>query len=128
MQIEHIAIWTNQLEEMIDFYCKYFQATSNEKYTNSKQFESYFLSFDGGTRVEIMKMPRITDTNQAGSGSFIGLSHFAVSVGDQETVNSLTETLRTDGYLVVSEPRRTGDGYFESVILDPDGNRVEITI
>lgn len=128
MRIEHIAIWTNQLEEMKDFYCKYFRAKSNEKYLNSKQFESYFLAFDEGARIEIMRIPALSDPNYAGSGNFIGLSHIAISVGSQENVISLTERLRADGYRIVSEPRTTGDGYFESVFFDPDGNRIEVTI
>lgn len=128
MKIEHVAIWTFQLEELKDFYVKYFKATANEKYTNSRQFESYFLSFDEGCRMEIMRMPTISEPNYAGKGEFIGFSHFAISVGDKASVIALTEKLRSDGYPVVSEPRTTGDGYFESVILDPDGNRIEITI
>jgi lactoylglutathione lyase len=129
MKIDHIAIWTPQIERLKDFYTKYFHAKANDKYTNTtKGFESYFLSFDDGCRLELMQMHSIPENMNDKSSQYIGLIHFAVSVGDKDTVVSLSEVLRRDGYKVVSEPRTTGDGYFESVILDPDGNRVEITI
>lgn len=128
MYIEHIALWTNNLEEMKDFYLKYFGAKSNEKYFNpTKNFSSYFLSFEQGCRLEIMQMPNIPESANDVYAQFTGLIHFAISVGCKEKVDSLTETLRNDGFEIIGKPRTTGDGYYESVILDPDQNRIEIT-
>ena len=128
MKIEHIAIYTKNLEETKNFYEKYFNAKAGEKYKNSKtQFESYFLSFEEGARLEIMSLPSVkTELNNV-SQNLIGLAHFAISVNSKENVLYLTEILRKDGYAVIGEPRTTGDGYFESVILDIDGNKIEIT-
>ena len=127
IKIEHIAIWTDDLETLKNFYVKYFNATSNELYTNTgKQFQSYFLSFSSGARLELMKRPDIKAIDR--SHEYHGFCHFAASVGSKDNVLELTERLRSDGYQVVGEPRHTGDGYFESVILDPDGNRIEITM
>ncbi len=129
MNIEHIAIWTKDLEKMRVFYEKYFGGKSNEKYRNDKKgFESYFISFDSGARLEIMQMPTIPDSKNNVHEQFIGLSHFAVSVGTQEKVDVLTKILENDGFEIVGQPRWTGDGYYESVVLDPEQNRIEITI
>jgi lactoylglutathione lyase len=129
MRIEHIAIWARDIEALKTFYVKYFQCTSGEKYFNPKKnFESYFLSFDNGARLEIMQMPGIAQHSENPADQFLGLTHLAISVGSKEIVNSLTEKLRADGYAIVGEPRTTGDGYYESVILDPEQNRIEITI
>jgi len=129
MKIEHLAIWVKDLEGMRHFYETYFNAQSNEKYRNDKkQFESYFLSFSEGPRLELMNRPDIPDNINDLVKEYIGIIHFAVSVGSKEMVDTLTEQLRTDDYSIVGEPRWTGDGYYESVILDPEGNRVEVTI
>lgn len=129
MKIEHIAIYVKDLERSKLFYEKYFNAKSNEKYRNPKtQFESYFLSFSEGARLEIMTLPTVNSTSNNVLLNLIGLAHFSVSVGSKENVLALTETLRKDGYTISGEPRITGDGYFESVILDCDGNKIEITI
>lgn len=129
MHIEHLAIWTNQLEVLKEFYINYFKAKSNNKYYNStKDFTSYFLTFEKGTRLELMQMPNISAASTNIYQQFTGLAHFAVAVGSKEMVDSLTEKFRNDGFEVVGEPRTTGDGYYESVILDPDKNRIEITI
>jgi lactoylglutathione lyase len=129
MNIEHIAIWTKDLEKMRVFYEKYFGGKSNEKYRNDKKgFESYFISFDSGARLEIMQMPTIPDSKNNVHEQFIGLTHFAVSVGTQEKVDVLTKILENDGFEIVGQPRWTGDGYYESVVLDPEQNRIEITI
>lgn len=129
MKIEHIAIWTNQLEHMCDFYCKYFDGHASAKYENElKEFESFFVTFESGTRIELMRMPDIVELEASQLVSCMGLAHFAFSVGSEIAVTRLTEKLRKDGYTIAGEPRTTGDGYFESVILDPDGNAVEITI
>jgi lactoylglutathione lyase len=128
MRIDHIAIWANDIEPLKIFYQKYFQCMSEEKYHNSKKnFESYFLSFDAGCRLEIMQMPGIPSSANDVYKQFSGLIHFAISVGSKEKVDSLTELLRNDGFEIVGEPRITGDGYYESVVLDPEGNRIEIT-
>jgi lactoylglutathione lyase len=129
MRIEHLALWTYELERLKTFYEKYFQVKAGEKYVNTKKkFESYFLNFDNGCRLELMQMPGIPVTSNSALRQFTGLIHFAISVGDKEKVDTLTEKLRGDGHEIVGEPRTTGDGYYESVVLDPDGNRIEITI
>ncbi len=129
MKIEHIAIYVKDLEASKLFYEKYFNAKSNEKYRNPKtQFESYFLSFSEGARLEIMTLPTVSSVSNSISLNLVGLAHFSISVGSKENVLTLTETLRKDGYIISGEPRTTGDGYFESVILDCDGNKIEITI
>lgn len=127
MHISHIAIWTQQLEKLRDFYITYFGGKSNDKYVNPiKGFESYFISFDRDTcALEIMYRRDVT--TQKINENYIGLTHFAFSLGSKEGVIELTERLRKAGYAIAGEPRTTGDGYFESVVLDPDGNRVEIT-
>jgi lactoylglutathione lyase len=128
MKIEHIAIWTQDLERLKDFYMTYFGAQASDKYINpTKRFESYFLSFSTGARLELMFLPNVEKGGDLPENR-VGLTHLAFSVGSKERVDSLTQELRVAGYLVASEPRTTGDGYYESVILDPDGNRIEITI
>ena len=128
MYIEHLALWCRDLEKMKAFYETYFGAQSNEKYINSKKkFASYFLSFDQGPRLELMQMNGIPASQNDVYDQFLGLVHFAVSVGSEANVNQLTERLRTDGFEVVGEPRWTGDGYYESVVFDPEQNRIEIT-
>ena len=126
MRIEHIAIWTQNLERLRVFYETHFAAAANDKYINpAKGFASYFLTFAGGARLELMTKEGL---GVAAAAPTTGYAHFALSTGSVEAVNSLTEQLRTAGVPVVDGPRWTGDGYYESVILDPDGNRVEITI
>jgi lactoylglutathione lyase len=128
MKIEHIAIWTRDLERVRKFYEQYFGAKAGEKYINQKkQFESYFLSFEGGARLELMQMPGIPENSNDVHKQFIGLVHIALTTGSRHRVDTLTEELRAAGYEVVGEPRTTGDGYYESVVLDPEGNRLEIT-
>ena len=129
MKIEHVAIWAKDLEHLKKFYQIYFAATSGEKYVNTvNKFQSYFLTFDEGCRLELMQMPTIPESLNDISKQFTGFIHFAISLGSKEKVNALTEQLRKDGYSIVGEPRTTGDGYYESVVLDPEGNRVEITV
>lgn len=126
MQIEHVAIWTADIERLRSFYERYFGAVAGSKYINpTRYFESYFLSFDGGARVEIMYTPDVSNS-RLDHAFPAGYAHLAINTGSKELVDSLTSRLRIDGYTVTSEPRTTGDGYYESVILDPDGNRVEI--
>jgi lactoylglutathione lyase len=127
MKIEHIAIWTEDLERLRGFYETYFGATSNARYVNAaRKFESYFLSFPQGARLEIMASPHISP--REGDIQSTGYAHLAFSVGSRDQVDILTRQLKQDGYLVLDGPRVTGDGYYESAFLDPDGNRVEITI
>jgi lactoylglutathione lyase len=129
MKIEHVALWTRQLEQLKEFYENYFGAEAGDKYINrGKQFESYFLSFDAGARLELMQSPKVTDSLDDLEALPAGYAHLAISVGSKTQVDSLTDRLNADGYRVVSAPRFTGDGYYESVVLDPDGNRIEITI
>jgi lactoylglutathione lyase len=128
MKIEHLAIWVNDLEGMKDFYETYFGAMAGNKYHNpSKKFTSYFLSFEDGPRLELMHRPDIAQ-KLGGLGEHIGINHFAVSVGTTEKVDDLTEQLRDSGYKIIGEPRTTGDGYYESVVLDPENNTIEITV
>jgi lactoylglutathione lyase len=129
VRIEHIAIWTRDLERLREFYVRYFRASCGEKYYNpKKQFESYFLSFESGSRVEIMSTPAVSLNETPKSSPSAGLAHFAVSVGSKEKVDLMTAQFRADGFVIAGEPRTTGDGYYESVVLDPDGNLIEITI
>ncbi|MDN3694791.1 VOC family protein [Chryseobacterium tructae] len=127
MKIEHIAIWVKDLERSRAFYEKYFGAVSNEKYINPiKNFESYFLSFENGSRLEIMNKPDLRESSNSYEFQQFGIIHIAFSVESKEKVNELTEILRKDGYTIAGEPRTTGDGYYESVILDPENNIIEI--
>lgn len=127
MRIEHVALWTEDLERLAGFYQRYFGATVGDRYVNAaKGFESRFLSFEAGARLEIMHTTTLSPVRHEAGAQRMGLTHFAVSLGSEQRVDELTEHLRGDGHPVLDGPRRTGDGYYESVILDPDGNRVEI--
>ena len=129
MHIEHVAIWTANLEQLKDFYVRYFQAAAGKKYTNpDRGFQSIFLTFSSGARLELMSMPSKPVSQNEPEIQFTGLIHLAISVGSMEQVDSLTTQLDQDGYRILDGPRHTGDGYYESVVLDPDGNRVEITV
>lgn len=126
MKINHIAIYVSDLEASRSFYEKYFGARSNTMYHNSRTgLKTYFLSFDGDVRIEIMS--RAECEKAVESEYQIGFVHLAFSVGNRNEVDKLTAQLEADGYVVASQPRVTGDGYYESVILDNDGNRIEIT-
>jgi lactoylglutathione lyase len=125
MHIDHIAIWTNDLERLKDFYAGFFNCKVSDRYDNEeKQFSSYFLSFQNGARLEIMKRYDVTVSNDK---EVIGLAHFAVRLESSGQVDSMTKKLEEAGINVESHPRTTGDGYYESVILDPDNNRIELT-
>ena len=126
--IEHVALWTNRLEEMKDFYVRYFNGTANDKYVSPRGegvcFESYFLGFSGGARLEIMQMRTMPD----GAGQqALGFSHIAFGLESEEAVRALVQNLKNDGHPIAGEPRRTGDGYYEASVYDPGGNLVEIT-
>lgn len=128
-QIEHVALWVSDLEGMASFYEQYFQASRGNKYQNpAKNFTSYFLAFKHQTcRMELMHNPEFLPPSE-GDEKRLGLAHMAFSVGSQEQVDALTEQFRTDGYPIIGEPRVTGDGYYESLIADPEGNLIEITV
>ena len=129
MRIEHVALWTDDIDTIADFYTRYFGAEKSARYTNTdKGFESCFLAFGDGARLEIMRTCTLDPVGAEPGAERMGLTHLAISVGSRESVDTLTARLRGDGHRVVSEPRCTGDGYYESVVLDPDGNRVEITV
>lgn len=128
MRIEHLAVWVDDIEAIRQFYLTYFEVSCGSKYFNPKKnYTSYFLAFkDGDCRIELMHRPDIAD-NTAKRGLLKGLAHLSISIGSKEKVNELTERLRKDGYTIEGEPRTTGDGCYESVVLDPEGNYIEIT-
>ncbi|TQV80040.1 glyoxalase/bleomycin resistance/extradiol dioxygenase family protein [Exilibacterium tricleocarpae] len=129
MKIEHIAIWAEDIEKLKAFYTTYFKAKPGNKYFNRKKgFSSYFLTFETGARLEIMQMPSIPKTRNDPYRQFTGFIHLAISVGSKENVDSLTARLAGAGHEVVDGLRTTGDGYYESVVLDPEHNRIEITV
>lgn len=129
MYIEHLAIWVSDFQPMIDFYSKYFGAKAGTKYLNPvKQFESVFLSFASGPRIELMKMPGIPASANDPYRQFTGIVHFALSVGSAHAVDDLADRLLDDGFEKLDGPRVTGDGYYECVFLDPEKNRIEITV
>ncbi|MDH6313470.1 lactoylglutathione lyase [Parabacteroides sp. PFB2-10] len=127
MKIDHIAVWVDDIEGMKEFYLKYFDVSCNDKYINpTKKYTSYFLTFnEGGARIELMNRPDVAENDQL-RYMLKGLAHIALTVGGKETVNELTELFRRDGYTIASEPRTTGDGYYESAVLDPEGNYIEL--
>jgi lactoylglutathione lyase len=127
MRIEHIALWTENLERLTHFYVKYFEADAGDEYVNpAKGFRSCFLSFAEGARIEVMATTTLSPVALAPGVQHMGLTHLAIAVGSPLRVNELTSQLRADGIAVLDGPRTTGDGYYESVVLDPDGNRIEI--
>lgn len=127
MQIEHIALYVNDLEGARDFFVRYLDAAPGGLYHNpTTGFRSYFLTFDGGARLEIMNKPKLDDPEKTLNRT--GFVHVAFRLGSRERVDALTERLRQDGYEVVSGPRTTGDGYYESCILAIEGNQIELTV
>ena len=127
MRIEHIAMYVNNLEATRDFFITYFNAKANGGYHNKiTDFQSYFLSFEDGARLEIMKMPVMEDLPKKLART--GYVHIAFSLGSEAAVNALTEKMKQDGYDIVSGPRTTGDGYYESCIVGIEGNQIEITV
>ena len=127
MKIDHVAVYVNDLEQARDFFMKYLNASSNEGYHNrNTSFRSYFLTFEDGARLELMNHPEMTDESKGLRRT--GYAHIAFSVGSPEKVNELTAQLLSDGYEVISGPRTTGDGYYESCIIAVEGNQIELTV
>ena len=128
VRIEHIAVWVDDLDALGAFYARAFGARVGPRYVNAaKGFESCFLTFDSGARIELMKTTRLSPTLHEAGAQRMGLTHVAISLGSEQAVDELTARLRSEGTPVLDGPRRTGDGYYESVVLDPEGNRIEIT-
>lgn len=128
MKIDHVAIWVRDLEKMKEFYLKYFNVHCGEKYINpAKKFASYFIHFQETPQLELMHREDIREQLDH-QVEYVGWAHIAISLGSREAVIELTEQLRKDGFMIAGEPRTTGDGYFESVILDPENNRIELTV
>ena len=126
MKIEHVALYVNDLERAREFFEKYLEGHSNEGYHNkTSDFRSYFISFDNGTRLEIMTKPGLRDQEKYLNRT--GYAHIAFSVGSKKKVDELTNELQSAGYEVVSGPRTTGDGYYESCVVVIEGNQIEIT-
>lgn len=127
MKIEHTALWVRHLEPMREFYARHFGATASTLYrSRTRDFHSCFLTFPaGGARLELMCQPAV---EPSGDGLRLGYAHLALALGSEARVRDLTEALRQAGVPVVGEPRYTGDGYYESVVLDPEGNRIELTV
>lgn len=127
MNIEHVAMYVNDLERAKDFFVRYFGAAANDGYHNQMtDFRSYFLSFDDGARLELMHKPDMADVQKPLART--GYAHIAFRLGSREAVDSLSEAMRADGYEVISGPRVTGDGYYESCVVDFEGNQIELTV
>lgn len=136
MKIEHIAIWVKDIDRVCEFYRKYFGGVVHPLYHNpAKQFTSRFITFDDGARLEVMHRPdiivgieEIVPRETLPDTQHLGFTHLSFSVGSKEEVDRLTQQMSSEGTPIVGQPRTTGDGYYESVVLDPEGNRIEITI
>lgn len=128
MHIHHVAIWCADLEKLAQFYNRYFGAEISNKYTNAaKGFSSYFMTFSSGAKIELMGKKDIPSNKNAVAAQNLGIIHIAISVGSRDKVDRLTKELENEGITIESQPRTTGDGYYESCILDPENNRIEIT-
>ena len=129
MTLEHVAIWTDNLEKLKDFYIRYFGAIPNEKYTNNtNNFQSYFLTFESGARLELMTMPGIPGNfNDTIHKQHTGIIHLAFGVDTISQVDDRANELKSGGFQILRGPRKTGDGYYEFEALDPDNNRLEVT-
>ncbi len=128
MTIDHVALWTDDLERLKDFYIKYFGATANEKYYNIKtNFESYFLTFGSLTKLEIMTRPGVPENkNDTIKAQHKGIIHLAFGVDKQDDVDEKARQLLADGFRILRGPRISGDGYYEFETVDPDNNRLEV--
>ena len=129
IRIEHVAVWTRDIERLRAFYETYLGGRAGTRYVNpGRKFTSYFITFSSGARLELMQIPTVIESRDDPRGLWTGYAHLAFSVGSEQEVDALTARLRAEGHPVLDGPRRTGDGYYESTVLDPDGNRVEITV
>ena len=127
MKIEHVAAYVNDLENARDFFVEFLNGTSNGGYHNQNTgFRSYFISFEDGARLELMNKPGMAEEGK--SPDRTGYAHLAFSVGSKERVDELTDQLKAAGYEVLSGPRTTGDGYYESCIVAVEGNLIELTV
>jgi lactoylglutathione lyase len=123
--IEHLALWVRDVDRVTAFYARYFDARVGERYENPRKgFQSRFLAFNSGARLEVMAR---TDVHARGPGEALGFAHVAIAIGDEAAVDALAARFAADGIPLLDGPRRTGDGYYECVVLDPEGNRVEVT-
>lgn len=123
MKIEHIGLWVKDLEKMKEFYNRYFDSVSNDLYHNQTTgFRSYFLSFESGCRLELMNKASLSEQ----AADVFGYAHIAITIGDKQAVDDKVAQLTADGYLLLNGPRTTGDGYYEAVIQDPEGNLIEL--
>ncbi len=128
-RIEHVALWSTDLDRLCAFYSQYFGATVGPLYENkAKGFRSRFLSFESGARIEVMSTITLKPVAVEAGAQRMGLTHLALSLGSEAAVDELTGQLRDQGVPVLDGPRRTGDGYYESVVLDPEGNRIELAV
>jgi lactoylglutathione lyase len=126
-RLEHAALWVDDLDAMCAFYARHFGAVAGARYDNpAKGFASRFLSFGDGARLELMNTRTLQPARHAPGAQRMGLTHLAIALGSEAAVDELTARLRAEGVPVLDGPRRTGDGYYESVVLDPEGNRVEL--
>lgn len=127
MHIDHVAIWTKNLERLKDYYIKYFGGKSNAKYLNKEtHFESYFLSFQSGTKLELMQKPGITANLNNPIEQYQGIIHLSFAVDTMSKVDEKVDELKKNGFRILKGPRKTGDGYYEFETLDPDNNRLEV--
>jgi len=127
-RLEHVALWVSDLDGLSDFYARTFGATVGPRYENpAKGFASRFVSFEFGGRLELMSTRTLNPVPHEPGAQRMGLTHLAVALGSEAAVDELTARLRAAGTPVLDGPRRTGDGYYESVVLDPEGNRIELT-
>lgn len=125
VRIEHVALWVRDLDRVAGFYARYFGARVGELYRNpAKGFASRFLEFSSGARIEIMTR---TGIDARATAELLGFAHVALSVGDVTAVDAMARRLAEDGIAILDGPRRTGDGYYECVVRDPEGNRIEVT-
>jgi lactoylglutathione lyase len=129
MTLEHVAIWTDDIEKLKDFYCTYFGGIANDRYVNeTKKFQSYFITFGSGTRLELMSKTGIPhNLNDTVEKQHTGIIHLAFGVSTTGEVDAKAMELKSAGFIILSGPRRTGDGYYEFETLDPDNNRIEVT-
>ena len=127
MKIEHVAMYVKDLDTAKDFFVSLLGGVSDQGYHNEKTgFRSYFISFEDGARLELMSKPDMEDDPKTLNRT--GYVHIAFSVGSREKVEELTEKVRSAGYEVISGPRTTGDGYYESCIVAIENNQIEITV